>query len=447
MDFLALKAELTSGDAASRKEVWRSLPRGHAEHPFFSGELSKLRVLLYKEADLDVRTTGAICLEEMLHMPGAPQGESFHDWLFHSFRHTHAESKAALKRSLVLTVCDNEYVRDVHALVEVARHLPTDRYPQTVFRHVALHSPDWADVGLNHAGAICFIGRPSMFKDCSIIDHFPADLRFSIVPPAQDEAETFFRVRRNRPKAGPFMSPATQDASLRHDHAIVQRFAIRVGGRDVTVLVIAGSTSLGTLGAARWITSFEWNAERKSEYARLAGMEAPEQPTRIEAFLTVSARVHIPARPWRPENEEVELYFNKSRNLLRVPARISVATDDGSLRCADDVRYLLFDDDEVEFAGADYIAALALCVKYCLDGRSDMSIKDLLSDARLWPKGICPVKDTANAVAFFRDHLQRRSFNGIIEVAKANIRIKSGECKIVVIAAHSNSSSVTARSE
>ena len=160
MDFLALKAELTSGDAASRKEVWRSLPRGHAEHPFFSGELSKLRVLLYKEADLDVRTTGAICLEEMLHMPGAPQGESFHDWLFHSFRHTHAESKAALKRSLVLTVCDNEYVRDVHALVEVARHLPTDRYPQTVFRHVALHSPDWADVGLNHAGAICFIGRP-----------------------------------------------------------------------------------------------------------------------------------------------------------------------------------------------------------------------------------------------------------------------------------------------
>ncbi len=435
MDFLTLKLLLTSGDAAARKEAWKSLPREHALHPFTPPEVSKLRALVLREPDLDVRITAAVCLDEILHMPGPPPEESFHDWLFQSFRQTQAEQKAAAKRSLVITVCDNEYVRDVHALVEVARHFPTDRYPQTVFRHVALYSPEWADVALNRADAICFIGRPSMFRDCGILAQFPADLRFSIVPPSSDEVETFFRVCQNRPKAGSRIYPTTQDGFLRHDQAIVQRFAIRVGGRDVTVVVLAGCTSLGTLGAAQWVTSFEWDAERKNEYARVAGLEALDRSTRMEAFLTISAKVHTPARPWKPEIEERGLFLNKSRNLLRIPSRISVAAESGSLQTADDVRYLLFDEDEVEFSGADNAAVLAVCVKYCLDHQPEMTIKDLLSDARLWSKGECPVRGGANAVAFFRDHLQRRSFNGIVEVGKTSLRLRTGVCEIAVIPA------------
>jgi len=434
MDFETLHRGLRSGTPASRKHFWKSLPREHSERPFSPKEVNELRALLLEEPDIDVRTTGAICLDEVLHMPGRAPEESFHDWLFRSFRHTGAESKAA-KRSLVVTVCDNEYVRDVQALVEVARHLPSDRYPQTVFRHVALNSPDWADVGLDRAEAICFIGRPSMFKDCKIIDRLPADLRYSIEPPSSGGEEDFFCVGQNRPKAGRFEYPTVQDATRRYDHAIVQRVPIKVGGRTVTVVVIAGGSSLGTLGAAQWVTSFEWGMDRRNEYARVAGLETIDWSTRVEAILSVSAKVHKPAQPWRPEIEEKGLFLHKSRNLLRIPSRISVATDTGSLHTADDIRYLLFDDDEVEFGSVDYAAAVAVCVKYCLDGRPDMSIKDLLPDVRLWPKGVCPVKGNANAVAFFRDHLQRRSFNGIIEVAKAGLRLKLAGCKIAVVPA------------
>lgn len=449
MDFDALYKELRSVSAATRKKSWRLLPLELAR-PLSPSEITMLQALLLEETDLDVRTTGSVCLDQKLHMavPGPAPDESFHDWLFHSFRHAPAESKSAAKRSVVVTVCDDEYVRDVHALVEVARRLPFDRYPQTEFQHVALHSPEWADVGLNRADAICFIGRPSMFRDCSIIDQFPADLRFSIEPPSPDEAETFFRVCQNRPKAGRLMYPTTQDATRRRDHAIVQRFLIRkVGGRDLTVVIIAGGTSLGTLGAARWVTSFEWNTERKNEYAHVAGLETPERSTRIEAFLTVSAKVHDPARPWKPEIEEERLYLHKSRNLLKIPTRISMATDSGDLHNADDVRYLLFDEDEVEFSSVDNAAVLAVCVKYCLDKRPEMSIKELVTDKRLWPKGNCHVKGDANAAAFFREHLQRRSFNGMIEVAAASLRLKLGGCKIEVIRASSGPSTVTIASK
>jgi hypothetical protein len=443
MDILTRYSGLRNKDALARKVSWKRLREEYGDHPFSPREVNELRLLLLDEPDPDVRTTGIICLDQMLHSPTPAPEEGFHDWLFHSFRQTRGEGKQATKHSLVVTVCDDAYVRDVQALVEVARRLPSDRYSQTVFRHVALQSPDWADVGLNRAEAICFIGRPSMFKDCRIIDHFPSDLRFSIEPPDVDEPEGFFRVSQNRPKAGRLMYPTTEDSLRRHDHAIVQRFVIRMGGRDVTVVVIAGGSSVGTLGAAQWASAFEWGAARRNEFARVAGLDAIDSSTRIEAFLTVSARVHKPARPWRPEIEERGLFLHKSRNLLKVPARISVATDSGSVQNANDVRYLLFDDDEMEFGTVDYAAAVAVCVKYCIDEQPEMSIKDLVSDQRLWPKGICPVK--GGACTFFRDHLQRRSFNGIIEVGASSLQLKLDNCKIAVIPAQSSASSMMVR--
>jgi hypothetical protein len=432
MEFAALKERLRHGSAAARKETWKLLPKEHVEHPFSAKEVKELRDLLLDEEDLDVRTTGMICLDRVLHLTGPVLEESFHNWIFQSFRQANTESRSGRKRSIVVTVCDHQYVRDVQAQVEVARHLPADRYPHTVFRHAALHSPDWADVELNKAEAICFIGRPSMFKDCRIIDHFPPDLRFSIEPPGPDESESFFRVCQNRSKAGRLIFPTTQDAARRHDHAIVQRFVIPVGAQKVTVVIIAGGSSLGTFGAAQWLTSFPWNAERTSEYARVSG-ETIDGSTRVEALLKVSATVHNPARPWRTEIEEKSLFLNKSRNLLKPPTRIALATDSGTLQNADDVRYMLFDEDEVEFASVNYAAAVAVCVKYYLDQRPEMSISGLTGDKRLWPNGNSPVK--GGVVNFLRDHLQRHNFNGIVEVAAGVLSFKPGGCKIEVVRA------------
>ncbi len=444
MDFSALQVKLKHGDPAARKTCWKELAREFIHHPLTPSESRFLNALLLKEEDLDVRTTGMLCLHSVPRLTGPSVQESFHSWLFDSFRHAHTDSVAATRRSLVVTVCDNEYIRDVQALVAIARHFPSDRYPHTVFRHVALHSPDWDDVGLLRTDAICFIGRPSLFKECRIIDHFPRDLRFFIEPPDGDEAEPFSRVCQNRPRAGRLIYPTHQDAMRRHDQAIVQRFVITMSGQKVVVVVIAGGTSLGTLAAAEWITTFRWGEERRNEYARVAGLETIDWTTRVEALLSVSARVHTPARPWRTQVEEKCLFLNKSRNLLKVPSRIAVATDSGTLQTADDVRYLLFDDDEVEFGGVDYTAAVAVCVKYCLDGRPDMSIMDLRDDTRLWPNGSWPVQ--GNPVGFFRDHLQRRSFNGIIEVSTENLKLKLENCSIEVVRARPNASTATATS-
>lgn len=424
MDFPALLKDLKDASTAKRKLIWTSLPQKHGDHPFSPSEVRQLQGLLFKESDWDVRTTGMLCLIKLLHMAGPELQESFQSWLFSAFRSHLGEPRALAKRSIVVSVCDDEYIRDMQAQVELARHLPSDRYPHTEFQHVALHSPNWAHVGLNRAEAICFIGRPSMFMSCSIIDHFPHDLRFSILPKGPEETQTFNRVCQNRPKAGPLIYPTTQDASERHDHAIVQRFAITVGGQKMTIVVIAGGSSLGTFGAAQWITTFGWGEERRKEFVGVAGLDNLEQTTRVEALLEVKASVHSPARPWRAHVEEKSLFLNRSRNLLKVPNRIAVATDTGMLRKAEDVRYLLFDDDEVEFGGVDQQAAIAVCVKYLLDGQTEMNIENLIKDERLWTNGKWP--GTGSPVTFFRDHLQRRGFNGIVEITQENMTLKLG---------------------
>jgi len=177
---------------------------------------------------------------------------------FEPFSHVRKDARAGTQSSLVLSVCDNQYIRDVQAQVEIARLLPSDRYPQTKFRHVPHEHPDWGDAGLDQAQGVCFIGRPLMFRNCRIIEQFPADLRFSIVSPPETgeradrshvlpetgERTDFFCVTQNRPKAGPLRYNTVEQGANRHDYAIVQRFTIRFGGRDVVVLVIAGASGL-----------------------------------------------------------------------------------------------------------------------------------------------------------------------------------------------------------
>jgi hypothetical protein len=60
-----------------------------------------------------------------------------------------------------------------------------------------------------------------------------------------------------------------------------------------------------------------------------------------------------------------------------------------------------------------------------------------VEDARLWRGGIWP--GTGVRVNFFREHLQKRSFNGIIEVGKESLLLKLDHCKIELIRARPGS--------
>src|ERR1035438_9106944 len=155
MDFEALCDALRTAPQAVRSQLWRTLPHVSQQRRLSSGELDMLRDLLLDERELEIRTAGALLLDRVIHAQRAqPKPESFHDWLFSSFRPPFAATAGASPApSLVLTVCDAEYIRDVQAQVEIARHLPADRYPHTHFRHVPLQSPNWSDIELDRASA------------------------------------------------------------------------------------------------------------------------------------------------------------------------------------------------------------------------------------------------------------------------------------------------------
>lgn len=203
-------------------------------------------------------------------------------------------------------------------------------------------------------------------------------------------------------------------------------------GHQVIVIVIAGASSLGTAGAARWIAEYSWGEKNRVNFARLAGLATIGRATRMEALLKVTAVVHQPARPWNPNIELEALFLHRSRNLNKTPSRITLGTESGVLTHAKDVRYLLFDEHEMDFGETDTPVVTAFLVKCCLENTREVRISDLMSDARLW-SGAVPAP-RSNKV-FLSDHLQRRSLNGLAEVAADSIRLR--ECELVVVATNS----------
>ena len=430
LDFQKLCQILTAKEEHTRKEAWLGLPRRHAVRAFSHAELKKLRELLVSEQNMDCRTCGILSFTEVLHsVGGLPPAEHLSDWLFEPFWRHRRETEAG-HRALVFSVYEKEDIRDTPAQIAIARLLPSSLYRDTSFRHVSIEHPEWDDTGINQARAVCFVGRPLMFSHCSMVEHFPRHLRYSILPPESGSPDEFFCVTENRPKAGARKFQTVQEGSRRTDYAIVQRFPMVLGGHDVIVVVIAGASSLGTAGAARWVARYHWTEKTMSEYARIAGLKSIDRYTRLEALLEVSATVHDPARPWTPNVTEKALFVQRSRNLLDLPARITLATDSGVLTHAADVRYLLFDEHEMDFGDTDSPVVTAFLVKCWLDQTREVTIADLMTDTRLWPGGIPAPR--RNKV-FLTDHLQRRSLNGLVEVAAHSIRL--GGCELAVVAA------------
>ena len=421
---------LTAKEEETRKRGWLSVPMRHAAQAFGQAELKKLRELLVREQDLDCRTLGTISYVEVLHAAGGqPVAEKLSDWLFEPFWRR-GDAAPSDQKSLVFSAYENKGIRDAAAQLAISRMLPPSDYSGTSFFHVPLEHPEWEDMGIGQAQAVCFVGRPMMFSQCSMIEHFPSDLRFSIVPPDTGDDAGFYCVTENRPHAGQLRFPTVEHGARRTDYAIVQRFPVVLGGHTVIVIVIAGATSLGTAGAAQWVSRFPWTPKSTVEYARVAGLKAIERTTRFEALLEVKAVVHAPSRPWKPEPEAKALFLHHSRNLLGAPSRIALVTESGGLTHAADVQCLLFDEHEMNFGETDTPVVIAFLVKCCLENTREVRISDLMSDTRLWP-GEAPAP-RSNKV-FLSDHLQRRSLNGLVEVTAHSIRL--GKCELAVIPA------------
>jgi hypothetical protein len=335
-----------------------------------------LRYLLKKEADLNVRTYGMICLDQCIEWahsrPQETLRETLQDWLFKPFTSPPGAADRYEVNSAVVAVCDEQHIRDVHPLVMLARYLPADRYRSTEFHQVALHDPNWEPVALDTLGAVCFVGRPSMFH--------------------------------NRPNAGPLLHCAAQEDNERTDYAVVQRFRVNYGGKQVVVIILAGGTSLGTVGAAEWVTKRRLDSRTCRDVERATGVDVDDS-VRMEVLLEVTAPVHKPAQPWRPHSLVRKMFFNGSTNLIsQGPLTVTLSSEDPSA-----VRHVLFDEDEVKLAGDEQAALAALCLKCRREGKNELNIADLLQDSYFWPngKGRLEGMTETEAAEFFRYHLKR----------------------------------------
>ena len=67
------------------------------------------------------------------------------------------------------------------------------------------------------------------------------------------------------------------------------------GRRPATVIILAGTTSLGTVGAAEWVTNGELALKLKEVCGRLG--KPLREETEMEALLKVTADVPRPPRP------------------------------------------------------------------------------------------------------------------------------------------------------
>lgn len=353
--------------------------------------------------------------------PWAKNSETTIDeWFFAPFR-PRFDGSGISNPCAAIGVCDREHIRDVQAQLILARYLSKDRFPDTEFYHVPLLNPDWSDVGTDKINALCAVGRPSMFVRCPVLEAVElnkTNLRFGL--PLDDEqwrsrplntasANAYHHVLQTPPPPRGFQSAAGRRISpycavdingRRTDYAIVQRLRLMYNNRPLTVVILAGATSLGTVGAAQWVTNGELVALLKE---KCQGRDLRDE-TELEALLEVTADIRNPARPWDPIGRNpLKLFVDDSVNLLGpTPSQITIITGDPG---PDNI---LLDDDEVRFKGKGRSALIAICKAFCRKLPRPTSaifeIQELQKDETFMKESGC-ARD-GDLGRFLRDHIQ-----------------------------------------
>jgi hypothetical protein len=395
-------------DSAGRMDRWKALlnevhsGQRHIEEP----DEAELLDGLLAEPDADVRSYGLVVLQRARSAAARRFGSALWapfgpDW------------KAA-----IVAVNDKAHIKDVDPLVELGRFFPKRTHPRTSFHTVSLSNPDWGQIRPESLDALCLVGRRSMFRGCVVLDALRKErgrdlgLRFSL--PEDSHARRggplsaqFHHVREGL-SAGPLRHVTTQQDGQRVDYAAIQRLTARVGGRRTTILFIEGATSLGTCGAAHWLTSIE-NLDTLN-------LRDVSSSSTIEILLQVKAAVHVPERPWEPQAVATKLLVNGTNVIAQAPRTVTVVIPGNQALDVRHVGRVLFDGDEVEYRGDTNRALLAVCVKMLRNQadkktRDVVAVDDLHQDRSCWSSAWRPAFP-----AFYRDHLKRHVFREALSV-------------------------------
>jgi hypothetical protein len=269
--------------------------------------------------------------------------------------------------------------------------------------------------------AICVIGRPGLFGEQWFIPliRYPSasqpgengaaeSLRFGFdvhrrspdVPHNQLDPAYHHLVERKGDETVELLH-TVDDGHSRRDYGLVQRYAVELGGQSTEIVVIAGASSLGTLGAARWAsyTLFPNPDDPQSDAAAILMPKNDRTPGRLEALVRVTADSTQGA--WESPNVELlnlsiddETWSPADRRWLpTAPDEVTLVYREKKL-----VR-ILFNRRPHAFGNASKPLALTRALaEAALEGRTLRSLDEVRSDNGAWglkPGGSSISADTA----------------------------------------------------
>jgi hypothetical protein len=196
--------------------------------------------------------------------------------------------------------------RDAEAVQHVARRLSFKDSPATDFRPLPVGEKGWQEFTTTEpVEAICVVGRLGLLgqEAVAVLENREARFRFVQQERAKgvltDTVRQSYHIHeyvdgRNVNEYRPLDRPGG-----RTDYGIVQLYRKFVGTRHVTVLLCAGCSSLGTMGAALWLAR---DLGRPTDTAD--GRTPIPQPPSLGPHPTMEALVRsvcVPnSRIWRP---------------------------------------------------------------------------------------------------------------------------------------------------
>jgi hypothetical protein len=267
-----VEKRLNANMAGTRMEGWWQLRDDCIENNYqlTREDVAFLIKRLLDERDEGVRQLGEIIALELalLHAthpvttpPGvvapavsaaAGQPPDLYHWLLDPF---HGDSA-------ILGTAEHWRLRDGQAMLALISRFPDEEFPFTLRRFVTPGEMDWQrDVYQRHLQAIWLVGRIGLFGR-EAIEHwilknarfcFPMHERPDHCPPHGLDPE-YNRIREWLGDDQSVDYRASEQNGQRTDFALVQRYPVAYpeGTQPVIVVHCAGSSWLGTLGAAHW---------------------------------------------------------------------------------------------------------------------------------------------------------------------------------------------------
>lgn len=353
-----------------------------------------------------------------------PEPTSLWNWLWKS------HDQHSRKKTIFIGQFDSTLrARANEALCHAVFHAGRRNLPNPEFHFISINSPTWGDIGnAKDMGTICIVGRPSLFRVT------PWDLskwsgRFQLPAPdplsnrpqrlTTKSIQTYHRVefaRCNGLALGQYFV-AAEENEQRTDYAIIQRFVLPDAP---PILVLAGTTSLGTIGAVKWVME-----DLESAIPAPPALSESNE-SEMEILLKVRGEIHNPPQSWRIVDRPhvVKAYFGQ----LKFDLKSSKWDAGPEIVCLENVKgkpvsRIYFDGTEHEISGEtrEWMIAIARIKQ------KSFLLSELIGNVGLWDdphfrneveKKVNEVGSSRPQATFLADGLQRNHLHKSIEIVK-----------------------------